>query len=232
MQWLAVGIGHFTKGRFLLAAEAFDHALREAATPGMVPLLASHTFLRLQYPPARKPLDESIARPAVEAANRNLSADPHDIAALHSLAARKIQAQAWNDAIDLFQRLLALDVHDAAALFGIGWIAYTRWHPDWEQALTHARMSVEDPGANQSPLPDPIRGRLDARHGPAVGQAIAHLKTALDVEPQFVEALGLLSSLTQARAYLRTNQADFNADRKEGYELLQKSLAARKQQPK
>ena len=231
MEWLAVGIGHFTRGRFLLAAEAFEHALRDSAEPGYVPLLASHTFLRLQHPPARKWLDESIARPAVAAAGREMGADPHNIAALHALGARKIQSQSWDETTTLFKRLLSLDGQDAAAMFGVGWVAYTRWHPDWEQALRRAGMSVEDPGANRGPLPDPIRRELDARHGPAIREGIERLEQALTVEPQFVEGLGLLSSLTQARAYLRTNQPDFDRDRAEAYELLKRSMAARKQQP-
>lgn len=232
MQWLAVGIGHFTRGRFLLAAEAFEHTLRDGGEPGFVPLLASHTFLRLQHPPARNWLDESIARPAVAAAERAIDADPNNVAALHALGARKIQSQSWDETTGLFKRLLSLDGQDAAAMFGIGWVTYTRWHPDWEQALTRAGMSVEDPGGNRHPLPDPIRSQLEAKHGKAIEQSIGHLRQALIVEPQFVEGLGLLSSLTQARAYLRTDQADFDADRAEAYELLKRSMAARKQQPR
>lgn len=146
---------------------------------------------------------------------------------MHALALLAMNEEKPDDALQWYEKLIAMDDQDAAALFGVGYVLLMPWWADYERALTLLGMSKEDPGGHTGPFRDPVKMELKARYWPAIERGLQNAQKALAINERFDDAMGLMSSLLRARAYLQDRVEDFRSDREIAHEWLMKSLRAR-----
>jgi len=227
MNSLDQGVALFKAGKFVDAAMPLRMAVAEEPARGVAMLLLSHRFLALHYPPARAPLDQSVVEVARENARKALANEPRNAGAMHALASLSMNEQKWDEAREWYEKLIALEEGDAAAHYGLGYVLLSPWWPDYERALTILGMSKEDPGGHTGPFRDPVRTELRTKHQPALDGGFKHAERALEINPRFDDAMGLISSLLRARTYLHDNVEAFRSDRQSAHEWLMKSLQMR-----
>jgi TonB family protein len=92
------------------------------------------------------------------------------------------------------------------------------------QARAKAGLKPHDPG----PLPDPIRKDLAALYRPTIDEGIANLRHALQIDPQYDDAMAYLNLLKREGADLLDNAEDYRRDIREADEWVQKALETKK----
>ena len=138
-----------------------------------------------------------------------VEADPRDRVALAALGSMAVQAEQWQEAAGWYSRVLALDPDNKAAHYTMGMIAWQQWSPALADA--HGQSFVR-PGWTQM-LPDPaLRARLRSEWWSILEEAIWHLERALEIDPDYREALVLLERLTRERAEIRETGSEFQQD--------------------
>src|SRR5581483_2863477 len=79
------------------------------------------------------------------------------------------------------------------------------------------------------PIPDiETRRMLQARYASSVEDAMAHARRALEIDPQNADGMSQLGTLFSTRAYLRDNNADYDADTEAGKTWQDQAIAARR----
>lgn len=225
--WLALGVKTFQNGRFAEAVRPLQMAMALDPNRGTAFLLLSHRFLQLHYPPARTPLDVTAIRTARTNVEKALSEEPGNAGAMHALAFLSRNEQSFPDTQSWYEKLVTMDTQDAAALYGLADVMLAPWWPDYEQALTTLGMSHEDPGGHTGPFRDPVRTELQKKHWTAIARGLENAGKALQINPRFDDAMGIMSALLRARAYLQPTVEEFRHDRQTAHEWLMKSLQTR-----
>ena len=200
--WLNLGVQHFKSGKHEEAITAFERAVQLAPNE-----ITGHLYLASAYLSQFRPGDESpanlnFARRAEASLNNALAIDPRNRAALTTMASLKFnQTQGIRDAAKVagleeaerwYRRILEIDSRDRTALYSVGVIAWSKVYPENQRARASAGMRPEDPG--------PIRDanvRLEFRNRTArtVEEGIGHLQKAIEVDPQYDDAMAYLNLL-------------------------------------
>jgi len=190
----------------------------------------AHTYLATTYmaqwiPGAESTENVEFARNAEAEFKLVLTLEPKDKTALEYLASLTFNEKRLDEAITWNDRLLEVDPQNKEAFYNKGVIAWTKWHPAFMAAGVKLQMKPEDPG----PLPGAnIRADLLARFGAVVDRGIADLKRAIEIDPEYDDALAYLNLLIRERADLRNSQEEYEADVAGADELLQRALDAKK----
>jgi TonB family protein len=192
-------------------------------------------------PAERAPDNDALARSAETEFRRVLELDANNTVALASMASVAYnQAMSFraavlaegeektrklNEAEDWYKRLAAVDPANKEADYSLGVIAWAKWYPPYMAARTSAGLKPPDPG----PLPEPARQELKAHYSAVIEEGLANLDRALELDPQYFDAMAYKNLLIRERADLRDTKEEYAADVAVADQWVQKSLAAKKQ---
>jgi TonB family protein len=107
----------------------------------------------------------------------------------------------------------------------MGFIAWSRWYPAYGKARAGLGMRPADPG----PIKDAaVRADLKARYGPVIERGLRALHKALEINPQYDDAMTYMNLLIRGRADLRGTAEEYKRDIAIADEWVNKALAAKK----
>ncbi len=110
------------------------------------------------------------------------------------------------------------------APFTLGVMAWQQAHSEWLSARSKAGMNAADPG----PLKDSAsRAALAARCGPSWEESAKHLRHALEIDPDFANAMEYLSMVLRERADIASGEDDYRRQIAEAQEWARKAVEAR-----
>lgn len=113
----------------------------------------------------------------------------------------------------------------ADAYYSLAVISYIRWVPAWLGARNTLKMRQEEPG----PLKDKkIRDELKAQWSSTLDGAIANLQKALELNPEYEDAMTYLSILIREKADLLDDKAAYDKEIEVADGWGQKSMETRK----
>src|ERR1019366_8032387 len=99
------------------------------------------------------------------------------------------------------------------------------WYPAYGKARAGLGMRIEDPG----PIKDAgVRADLTARYGPVIESGLRALEKALEINPQYDDAMAYINLLVRERADLRETAEEWNRDVALADEWVTKALATKK----
>ncbi|HEV8147590.1 MAG TPA: TonB family protein [Bryobacteraceae bacterium] len=233
--WMNQGVSAYKAAKYGEATAAFQKAADLMPNDVSAHLYLATANMTQWIPGADSPENNGFARQAEEEFKRVLSLDPKEKTALASLASlafnqasslpRDKKAQKFEEAASWNHKLIEVDSTDKEAYYNLGVIAWTKWHPVLMDARKGLRMKPEDPG----PLPSPkVRADLLARFGGVVDGGIADLKRAIELDPEYDDALAYLNLLIRERADLLDTKAAYNAAIEVADETLGRALNAKK----
>lgn len=206
---LTKGIANYRNARYGDAVENFKQAI--ALDPKWsVPRLYLATSYMVQWiPGAESPENLEFAKNAKEEFLKVLEQDPKEKTALASLAMiaynqagplpLEQKLEKYDESAKWHRRRIEVDPNDKEAYYSLGVIAYGKWVPALMTARSNLRMKVEDPG----PLKDKkVREDLKEKYGAIVDDGIQNLQKAIEIDPEYDEAITYLGILTRQRADL------------------------------
>lgn len=219
------GLQAFRQGNYSAAAEAFTHAA--AADPSSIPahLYLGTAYLQMYVPGAESPENNAMAVSAHAEFQKVLEMDSANPLAMASDAGLYLNEKRWDEAQAGYEKLISANPGNAEAWYSMGYIAWSRWYPAYEQARKSADMKPGDPG----PLRDAaLRRALKDKWDGALEDGEGALQKALALNPRNADAMAYMNLLIRERADLRDTEAEWRADIRVADEWVQKALAAKK----
>lgn len=223
--WMNRGVQNFKEARYPEAVEAFERAV--AIDPTSIPAqLYLATAYMQQYIPGTDVAGNMRFADAAQAHFlKVLELDRNNGVALASMASLYLNQKKWDDALQWYEKLIAVEPDNADAYYSIGFIAWSRWYPAYTKARAGLGMRPDQPG----PIADAaVRADLTARYGPVIDAGVRALGKALEINPQYADAMAYMNLLIRERADLRDTAEQWRQDVALADEWVQKALAAKK----
>lgn len=229
------GVQAYKNAKYAEAIDNFKSAI--ALDPGNpnARLYLATAYMTQWIPGADSPENKQLAEQAKKEFSEVLSKDPNDKIALASLAslaynqAGTLQGDAKNamldEAKDWNQKLIQADPQNKEAYYSLGVIAWSKWYPAIGKARADLGMKPEDPG----PLKDKkLREELKTQYGAIIDDGINSLQKALQVDPEYDDAMAYLNLLIREKADLADSPEQYKEQIKVADDWVQKALETKK----
>src|SRR6185369_12133350 len=107
----------------------------------------------------------------------------------------------------------------------MGFIAWSRWYPEYGKARAALGMKQEDPG----PIKDKkVKEELKAKFGPIIDGGLQALDKALQINPEYDDAMAYENLLVRDKADLADTKEEYEKQIKIADDWVQKALATKK----
>lgn len=236
VEWRNRGIQLYREGKYADAAHAFQQSV--TLQPDNAPShLYLGTALMMQFVPgAAIPGNSDFADRAAAEFRTVLELEPDNAIAIESLASlayhRATAATPYNqqyldEAADWNRKLVENEPENKGAYYSLGVISWCKFYPELMQARNHFGMKPETPG----PLPDSsTRHDLMTRFGGVIEEGMVSLRHALDLDPDYFDAMAYLNLLIRERADLRDTPGEYQKDVAVADEWMHKAVEVKRRQ--
>lgn len=230
------GVQAYKATKYDEAAQKFTEALSYDPTFEVARLYLATSYMSQWIPGADSPENKALAQKAEAEFMKVLETNPKDKLAIESIASMRYnQANAFtsledklkvmDDAKTWYAKLIEVAPDNSKAYYSLGVIAWSKWYPQFKQAREKAGMKQEDPG----PIKDKkIREELKTKYSDLVAEGIKHLDKAVEIDPEYDDAMAYLNLLIRERADLADNPEDYKKDIATADNWVQKALEAKK----
>lgn len=235
--WINKGVQDYKSARYQDAVESFQKAV-DLDPSGVTARLYLGTAWMSQYiPGVESPDNLEIANKAQAEFSRVLQIEPGNTTALISIASLLYQqAQGMPDleqklrkldeAASWYDKLIAADPQNKQAYYSLGVIDWMKWYAPYIGARTGLGMRPEQPG----PLPNPVRQELKAQYSSIIDHGIASFEKALQLDPQYSDAMAYMNLLIRERADLADSPEQYRSETELADHWVQKALDAKNAQ--
>ena len=230
------GVAAFKTAKYPDAVEFFKRAVELDPTFATARLYLASAYMNQYIPGAESPENVAVAQNAMDSFQKVLDANPKDATAIESIASLySLESQGTSkmeDKLDRleksrvwYQKLTEVEPNKKEGYYSLGYIAWTKWYPDWSAARSKAGMKPDAMG----PLSDKkVKEELKAKHGALLEDGIKNLEKALAIDKEYDFAMAYMNLLYRERADLADNVADYKKDVAIADEWIQKALDTRK----
>lgn len=233
--WMEKGGSDLRSARYAEAVIDFQQAT-ELNPENSGPRLALAAAYMAQYVPgSAKPENIALAEHARAEYGRVLQNEPQNVTAMRTLGSLSLQeaqalpeanrARKLDDARDWFHRIIEVDARAKDAFYSIGLTDWLTISPAWQAARTRLNLKPEDSG----PLRDAeMRQAFVAKYGGMIDRAVTNLNAALEMDPEYADALTTMASVWRVRADLDDSPGQYRADIVVANQWAEKARAAAK----
>jgi TonB family protein len=223
--WIKLGVEEFKAARYPEAVAAFERAAAIDPSNVEAQLYLGTAYMQQFIPGAESPGNVRIAEAAQSHFLRALNLEPSNKVALASLASLALNQKKWDDAQQWYEKATASDPNNAEAWYSMGFIAWSRWYPAYAKARASLGMRPEEPG----PIKDgSVRSDLQGRYGAVLESGLRALEKALEIDPQYDDAMAYMNLLIRERADLRDTTEEYKRDVVLADDWVMKALATKK----
>lgn len=230
------GVQAFKNAKYSDAVEHFKEAVDLDPTFPTARLYLATAYMSQYIPGADSDENKKNAQAANDQFLKVLEQDPKNTVAVTSLAslhyseaqgaaaleqklAKLSEAEKW------YQKLAELDPNNKEAYYSLGVITWAKWYPALMTARAKLGMKPEDPG----PIKDKkLKEDLKAQWSGTVNTGIQHLQKALDIDPQYDDAMAYMNLLIRERADLADSPEQYKKDVETADSWVQKALETKK----
>ena len=219
------GVQAFRNAQYPEAVEHFKVAVDLDPSFPVARLYLATAYMQQYIPGANSPENKQMAQAAHDQFMKVLEQSPKDKVAMASIASLYLNEKEWDNAQQWFEKLIAIDPNNAEAYYSMGFIAWSKWFPAYGTAKANLGMKQEDPG----PIKDKkVREELKAKYGPVVDAGLAALDKALQINPEYDDAMAYENLLVRERADLMDNREQWEKQIKVADDWFQKTVETRK----
>jgi tetratricopeptide (TPR) repeat protein len=154
-----------------------------------------------------------------------LELDPDNTAALASLASLSFYEGNLDNATSWNKKLVAVAPQNKDAYYFLGLLAWRKSYPAYATARAQAKMSER----KRRPLPpSAVKQKLISSFSSVIEDGISNLKRALELDPDYDDAMTYMSLLISERAGLRDSAKECSRDLATAKEWAQRALETKK----
>lgn len=230
------GVQAFRNARYSDAVDRFKEAIELDPTFPTARLYLAIAYFQQWIPGSDAPDNDQMLQAAKDQFTKVLQDDPKNSVAIEYMAQLNYsetqgikdldkKALKFDEAKDWYQKLSDIDPKNKTALYSLGVIAWNKWYPTLSLARAKAGMRPEDPG----PLKDKkAREELRTKYWDMINTGIGNLNHALDIDPEYDDAMAYLNLLYRERADLAATPEEYKGDIAQADTWMQKTLDIRK----
>jgi len=219
------GVASFKNAQYPEAVEHFKKAVEYDPSFVTARLYLATAYMQQWIPGADSPDNNKMAQQAQDEFQKVLDQDPKNSNAVASIASIYLNQKKLDDAQQWYEKLAAVDPKNATAFYSLGWIAWSKWYPADQKARVEMGMKLEDPG----PLKDKkAREELRTKYAPVIDEGLKNLDKALEIDPNYVDAMAYENLLFRERADLADDKGAYEKDIKTADGWMQKALDTKK----
>jgi len=226
------GVNAFRSGQYTAAADAFKEAIELDPELPAARLYLATAYMSQYVPGSDTPENKRNADSALEQFNQVLQGDPKNLLATQSVANLYYQMKDLPKATEWEKKVIAIDPKNKEAYYTLGVIAWTQFVPADREARAAQSMSPEAPGPLKSVKAakgktDP-KDDLKAKYWQSLTDGVGFEQKALDVDPEYENAMAYMNLLIRYRADLLDTKEEYQAAVKEADNWVQKNLETTK----
>jgi tetratricopeptide (TPR) repeat protein len=217
------GIQSFKAGQTDAAIENFKQATELDPNLMMAKLYLGTAYQSSYIPGAPSDENQRMGKQALEEYQQVLAADPNNLdaidrvgALLNAMASVPFSPDMMNQSKTYWQKHIALKADDPEPYY---WIGVIDWNLAWKSnmasraAYNHIPANYKKQVKDDQPLPNDIRDKFAAEQAKTVDEGLTALKKAVDLKPDYDDAIAYLSLMDRQKA-------DMTADPAQRDELL------------
>jgi len=179
-----------------------------------------------QYiPGVDSPENKQMADAAESSFKDVLKDDPKNETAIAYLASLYLNEKRYDDANAWYDKLTQVNPKSAVGYYSKGFIAWSKWYPVLNAARAKLKMNPDDPG----PIKDKkVKAELKEQYGPLIDAGLRNLDKALEIDPEYDDAMAYENLLIRERADLADSKEQYEKETKVADDWIQKVLATKK----
>ncbi len=222
------GVASFGRANYGFAVEHFKEAIAE--DPELIDArqyLAS-AYMSQYIPGAESEDNLELARQALQGFQDVLDhnpTEPQAILAISSMGSLYFNMTEFDKALEWYDKLLEMDPNNLPALYTKGVIAWTRTYVPRLEVRAMLGMTPEDPGPIKE---DEAKTELAEINLPIIEDGMKCLQTAIDLDPDYDDAMAYLNLLYRERADISETKEEYEEYSAKADDWVQKTLDTKK----
>ena len=223
------GVQSYRDGQFERAIEYFKQA--KELDPGLTNArLYLATAYASQFIPGA-PSDENIrqGQQAIQEFKEVLDADPSNLTAIDGIGSMLYQMggtpydpKKFEESKKYHEMHIRLKPGDPEPYYWIGLIDWSLAYRGNKQLRADYNAKGKKPVKDDDPMPPAVRDEFQSKFGPIVDEGVTDLKKAIDLRPDYDDAMAYLNLLYRQKADLESDTEARNNDIKLADELVEK----------
>jgi tetratricopeptide (TPR) repeat protein len=226
------GVQAFSAADYAIAATRFGNALE--LDPELIDARAyqAYAYMNQYIPGADFPENLAVAAQAIEGFQEVLDADPSNMLAVSSLASLYFNMKEFEKAEDWHSKrielAMAMTPPDPGAAESYYTIGVIKWTASFEPRMA-ARAAMEMKPGDPGPLKDAERRReIAVTAVPAVDAGLDALQKALDVNPDYADAMIYLNLLERELADYAESTEEYEAHTAKANDWIEKAMTTKR----
>jgi len=219
------GVQSFKATQYAAAVDRFKEATELDPDWAIPRLYLAMSYMSMWIPGAESAENNKFAQSALDQFNKVLEKDPKNEVALKSIASIYFNQKKFDQAVEWNRKVIAVAPDSKESYYTLGVIAWTKWvQVDLAERLKMG-MKREDPG----PLKDKKRKEeLKAEWMPILDQGIADTRKALEIDPNYDDAMAYMNLLIRYRADLLDTPEQYKKQSEIADNWVTKSMETKK----
>jgi tetratricopeptide (TPR) repeat protein len=219
------GVQAYKNARYPEAIEHFKQAIELDPSFPTARLYLATAYMVQYIPGAESPENLQFAENAHREFLKVLEQDPKNEVAIASIASLYFNQKKFDQAAEWYKKLIEVNPKNKEAYYTLGVIAWTKAFQDNAEARAKLGMRPEDPG----PLKDKkVRDQLREKNLAMIEEGMKYLEKALELDPQYDDAMAYMNLLYRQRADLQETQEAYKRDWDSADSWVQKTLETKK----
>ncbi|HXW93302.1 MAG TPA: tetratricopeptide repeat protein [Terriglobales bacterium] len=223
------GVSSYKNARYEQAIDHFQQAV--SFDPSLINArLYLATAYAQQYIPGVDADDNTrMANQAIEQYKSVLERDPKNINSVKGIAYLYLQMKKFDDAKDYYRKAIAMDPNDPEPYYSIGVIDWTQSYQPRMEARAKLGLKPDEELNGKNKDQKAACGELKQQNTPVIEDGINVLKKALDLRPDYDDAMAYMNLMYRERADVECDDpAARAADLKAADEWVDKTMATKK----
>ena len=224
---LVKGVQAFKAGQYERATNLFQESIQLDPSYQNAHLYLATAYSYQVVPNLDTPENLKIAQKALTGFDEVLAKDSNDLGALRQEASIYRNIKQYDKAKAIEQKIISLDPKDSEANYTIGVIDWTQAYKNAVQIL--AGQGLTDDGNGNVKKSKDTCAKLVAQNTPLVNEALQYLQKAVEINPNYDDAMQYLNLSYRRKADLECgNDEARKADLAQADQWVQKATGARK----
>jgi tetratricopeptide (TPR) repeat protein len=225
---LGKGVQAFKNAKYEEAVGHFQNAIALDPDYAQAKLYLATSYSSQVVPNLDTPDNLAVAQKAIDQFNDVLAKNPNDLTALKQIASIYRNTKKLDQAKEYEKKVIAIAPNDAEAYYTIGAINWTEEHYKNTVPILAADGQIDDGNGNVKKSKDAC-AKLVAANTDLVNEAMQSLQKAIEINPNYDDAMQYLQLTYRSKANLECGNDDARkADLAKADEWIQKAMGARK----